>query len=999
MRWRTVQSAILSLMTISAMAAHALAAEGASRPPVLPLRSVTCDFERPLSGWQEPGGDSGIVADPEDARNHVYRIVATRPHHTQLLLLDSSKWPNFVGSCRLKVVSWEGEPPALYVYGRLSRGSFRGVSVSRSGSRGFCWYGQNQRNPTLGTAHVSYDAVGGRWLNVKLACWENHLFGKAWLDGSPEPVWQIHGESPGQGEGRFGVGAWTSPRNPSSAVVLVDDITFQPLTEAALERLKMRVHPRPPFDPSTALPRAGVFQSPGGIGLATQDMAFVFERESGEISHIVHRPSGLDFVSPRDFCALFDISLTKPYEGERMSVPSAEFGEVRVQETGDDRLELAFLNHPSLPLTVRVTASIGEDQTVRLRLQVANESDWAIAGVRFPQIAYRAPLGDDVADDCLILPWSDGSVLPAPGQRSQSRSALYPGHAFTQFSALYDGRAGLYFAAYDSDGHCKEWQLRTVEGRSVEMTLLHRFPELRGEAVATPYDVVFRTFVGDWRDAADIYKVWAKRQPWCAKTLAQRDDISQFLKDGCGVVIVSIQNEPGRTKWVGRDLERIHELAAAYRERTELAHVIVVPYGWENRGTWAGINYLPAVPSNEAWKRANVALKAQGDRSAFMTSGLWWVVKRQRTHNGPAFDDSAQFERLKDMVIHNADGTPWFVDNYEKTTVRGNWRGLSAKLCHGSEDALEVMRRIFIDVARLGVPLISFDQEIGGGQHVPCYRKSHGHPPGYGNWMWTGFRDLCARILEDGRPIEPEFGLFMENASELAIPYMATYWSRQFGEVDHGATGARGVGLFSYLYHEYVTAIGAACVQGQGQQGTRPHPGLRCYVMANNLTRGLIPGPFIHDVPLESSNEWQKTISRAFFSYCKPYARFPEYLVLGISRRPPAIECRDVDLWFLRRDPKGEPRKPGGPPLVEVHISLPSVTAGSFEAADGSVGTVMVNTTAEPQDATLRLDRPAESAALYRADRTEERGWDSLPAGAEIPISLEPYGTRMLVVR
>ncbi|MFQ5811406.1 MAG: hypothetical protein ACE5JM_17445, partial [Armatimonadota bacterium] len=223
--------------------------------------------------------------------------------------------------------------------------------------------------------------------------------------------------------------------------------------------------------------------------------------------------------------------------------------------------------------------------------------------------------------------------------------------------------------------------------------------------------------------------------------------------------------------------------------------------------------------------------------------------------------------------------------------------------------------------------------------------------------------------------------------------------SRQFAEVDHGAVGARGVGLFSYLYHEYVTAIGAACVQGQGQQGTRPHPGLRVRVMANNLTRGLIPGPFHHDVPLEPTNEWQQTISQAFFSYCQPYASFPEYLVLGTTRRSPQVRCAELDVWFYRRSQEGEPLKPGGPPVMQVPLALPAVTAGSFEAADGSLGTVIVNVTGEDQEAVVTLGRPGESAVLYQADRSEERRWDSAAEGANIPVSLEPYGTRMLVVR
>jgi hypothetical protein len=345
------------------------------------------------------------------------------------------------------------------------------------------------------------------------------------------------------------------------------------------------------------------------------------------------------------------------------------------------------------------------------------------------------------------------------------------------------------------------------------------------------------------------------------------------------------------------------------------------------------------------------------------------------------------------------------VDNYEKLTEHGSWRGLSAKLCHGSQEARDTMKAIFLETTALGVPLVSFDQEIGGAQMAPCYSTTHGHPPGYGNWMWADFRDLCAEILEEGKPIQPELGLFLENVSELAIPYMATYWSRQFGEVDVGVTGGRGVGLFSYLYHEYVTAIGAACVQGQGQRGTRPSAGLRCMVLANNLVRGLIPGPFMHHVPLETEEEWEKLVSGAYFSYCRPYKHFPEYLLLGKTVRPLPVECDTTEVTFWRRDVKnGTPRRKGGPPLAEVELKVPAVAVGSFEAADGSVATFLANVTPEVQAATVRVAE-GKGPAVFSSDRSDlSDGSDKSDKAKYSPdllltLSLDPFEVRVVVTR
>ncbi|MBM3890633.1 MAG: hypothetical protein FJ388_16085, partial [Verrucomicrobia bacterium] len=64
----------------------------------------TWDFEHGAVGWQEPGAGSGVVTDLDKPGNHAYQIVATKPHHTQLILSGSEAAPEFVASARFKVV-------------------------------------------------------------------------------------------------------------------------------------------------------------------------------------------------------------------------------------------------------------------------------------------------------------------------------------------------------------------------------------------------------------------------------------------------------------------------------------------------------------------------------------------------------------------------------------------------------------------------------------------------------------------------------------------------------------------------------------------------------------------------------------------------------------------------------------------------------------------------------------------------------------------------------
>ena len=977
---------IYTLLTACCLAASAaLSAPDASK---------VWDFETGAGGLTAAGTGCGIVPEPGVPANHAFQIVATRAHHTHLRVEGAERTRSFVLSFRAKVLEWEGEAPVLYAYGAIDKGALRALSISRQAGQLFCWYGRGQANPALGSVSTGYGGKG-KWVHAAIACVDDYILAKAWLPGSPEPGWQAEGKDPRNLSGTVALGVWTSPRTPSKAKVLFDDVRFVPLAPSMLKSWGIRLGPRPKLDVADVPKSPGVFRVEGRVGLASAHTAVAFELGTGEMTNFVDRATGRDFIAPEVKRSLFEIQLTQPHQDKTMAVNSRDFRKV-TEERAPRGIAIEFGGHPALALSARVTASLHDDGSVRLRIRVANSSKWCIASVTLPNMPAPAALGGDDADDALLMPWSSGGRLAAPGRTSQARTVDYPGSAFAQFYALYDKTAGAYVAMHDPGGHCKRFLFRTLSKQHVSVGLEHLFPELPGQDAELPYDVVLRTFQGDWRDAAAIYKTWAAKQPWCAKTLAERDDIPQFLREGSGIIITGIQNPQGRAKLLGENLEKLPDLMDAYREKTGLAHMIFVPYGWENRGTWAGINYFPSIPSDELWAKANTELRKRGHRTAFLTSGFWWVVKRQKTSNGPAFDDTPDFERRKGMCIQNADGSTWRTDWYERTKEFGSWRGLSVKLCHGSPEARNAMKDIFLRAARLDVPLVSFDQEIGGCQTAPCYSRGHGHPPGWGNWMWTDFRDLCADILREGKPIQPELGLFLENVSELAIPYMATYWSRQFGQMDVGAQGGQGIGLFSYLYHEYVTAIGAACVQGQGYHGSQPHPGLRRYIFANNLVRGLIPGPFMHEVPLEGGNKWGRSVASAYFAFCRPYKHFPEYLMLGKTVRPLQIECQDAQLYFWRRGgTDAKPRRKGGPALSRWPLVLPAVTTGSFEAADRSVAAFVVNTTTDPQEAVAIVPR-GKRVTVYNADRTDA---GQPQTEGRIPLFLEPLGVRVVVMR
>lgn len=956
-------------------------------------QAASWDFEQGVAGWRQPDGGS-VIAEPGSTGNHAYQILAKKPHHTKLMFEGNDVSPNFLASARFRVLSSEGAKPTIFLYGRNGKSGYRGLRIGGGSAQGFFWVNEGgQRAETADSVRLPETDC---WIHAKLACYGEFLFAKCWAEGRREPRWQIFGKHAGVDEGTFGLGVWLPPGEASEARVLFDDVEIQPITEADLAAFGLRLGPRPPLKASDVRAKPGVFETADYAGLATPSTVVAFDRNTGELAHLLHRATGQDFVSSAGGNqSLFKLTLTKPHEGKQQEVAAIDFLRLSTSEPQPGTLELTFTDHAALPLVVRVRASADADGLVHLGFALSNPTDWTLCRNQFPNFVSPPCIGETVEDDRAMLPgFGDLLLVEAPGAHDTSSRGVYPEAMPIQFVAYYDPAAGLYMATYDANANYKIWTTLLRKDRFVQTNLTHLRPEVHASESALPYDVVLGTFTGDWRDAATIYKRWAKQQPWCEKRITQRDDIPKYYLEGAAQLCVPFLHEKPQYELFSFDkIGDLPKIAAEYQKRTGMPHIGFAPFGWENRGAWAGINYFPARPSTEIWQEVSRAMNEQGNFIITLPSGFSWVVKRKATKSGPAFDDTADYEQRKGMTVHNTDGAPFVIDDYE---AANSWMGMQVKLCHGSEDARKTAVDIFLGIARMGSSVIQFDQEIGGGQSHPCYSKEHGHTPGFGTWMWDGFVEVCNELNRRGRAVRPDFGLSIEGCSELAIPLMATQWGRQCAEVVSYRANGRTLGLFSYLYHEYMPVIGDGFSAGEGMGNAAGSAELRCFRLANTLARGLIPTVYMEQVPLEPKDDWRAKVSQAFFAYCRPFPHFPEYLLAGETLRPLPVECAEQELWHYQADEQGDLTIMGHK-ARKATIRRPTVVTGTFKAEDGSIGTVIVNASTVEQTAKLLVLSGARGAVLYRADRTEVQRWDKRPS--EVPLTLEPFGVRMLILR
>ena len=490
-------------------------------------RAGSWDFEQGVAQWRQPNG-GGVIAEPGVTGNHAYQILANKPHHTRLMLESNDIGPNFLASVRFRMLSSEGASPTIFVYGRNGDSGFRSLRIAGGSAQGFFWESKGNRRAETGDS-VRLPETDG-WTHAKLACYGEFLFAKCWPDGRREPRWQIFGKRAGADEGDFGVGVWLPPGEVSETRVLFDDAEIQALAEADLAALGLRLGPRSPLKASDVPAKPGVFETTDYVGLATPSTAIAFDRATGELAHLLHRATGQDFVSSQaGNRSLFNLTLTKPYEGEQQELAAIDFLRLSTSQPQPGTLELTFSDHAALPLVVRVRVTPDADGLVHLSFVLNNPTDWTLCRNQFPNFASPPCIGEAVEDDRAMLPgFGDLLLVEAPGAHDVSSRGMYPESMPVQFVAYYDPTAGLYMATYDACAHYKIWTTLIRKGQSVRMDLTHLRPEVPAEESALPYDVVLGTFTGDWRDAAGIYKRWARRQPWCEKRITQRDDIPKY---------------------------------------------------------------------------------------------------------------------------------------------------------------------------------------------------------------------------------------------------------------------------------------------------------------------------------------------------------------------------------------------------------------------------------------------------------------------------------------
>lgn len=701
------------------------------------------------------------------------------------------------------------------------------------------------------------------------------------------------------------------------------------------------------------------------------------------IRQLVHKASGQRLLSEPSAGGLFTIILAKE-DGTRETVESRQASQSSVnveQADGAGTLSLHYAGFPVEGLGVEVTAQWSPDDPItRWSMRMEHLPGKRIALVRFPQLAAVPVIGEG-KDNVFVLPALPGTLIENPAENwrnGQSVRLDYPGNLSAQFLTYQDRQAGVYLASMDPLGYAKAL---VVQKRDGGMHLWHEFiPAASSDTQwKSPYSLAIGVTQGTWCDSADQYKRWAVRQPWCAKTLDQRDDIPAWWKAGPAVHTVEVRTYDDTRTCTGSYYPKLAEHVETYARKLD-GPVVAMLAGWENHRRWTAGDYFPLFDEENA-RRIIAEIKAVGNRPFFFLSGLFFTYWNEGRDEG---EIPAAKEHLASYVIDEKTGKPAeYVLN--ESNPSGDWKRHSYQFCVAAPGTMEFFLRIVDRAHELGIDVLQMDQTVSGAG-AACYSTEHGHALGGGLYRTQAFHQLLDAMRQRGKSHTPDFVLFHEEPHEYLIPHLDGFHVREYYAKRwyRGYSGAVGIPLFSYLYHEYAIGYGgdsAPLTPHDNRVAVRAH--------AMNLVAGRTPGGSVwsNQAAMFNAHRDQVAMLRAHSRLLR--TRAGELLMLGRMLHPLELDATNLSLGIpVRVGDKWETQE----------LVTPAVLTSSWQSPTGAIGHLFVNISDVAQPVKVDLDaRNVASPALCNAAICRPQSndgfqplWKEVSVPKEFAIELAP---------
>ncbi|MCL6444548.1 MAG: DUF6259 domain-containing protein [Alicyclobacillus sp.] len=599
----------------------------------------------------------------------------------------------------------------------------------------------------------------------------------------------------------------------------------------------------------------------------------------------------------------------EPLRMKRSTGWSSEFTEFEYHEIAEDGGEPGVLLIWRINADVKVVARVNVPRDANeaiFRVDLINNSDEWILALEYPIIGKLRQITDGGVDDRLAHSYATGFLIKNPlatfasdgdGFRFMPYPESFSGATMQFFTYYGQGRGGLYFAAEDSECHAK-WLNFYRRGDRLEASFIHGYADVGAKkGVHPPYPVVVKLMnEGNWYEAAEEYKRWARKQPWTQRgPLAEVDTArkARWLLEEIGLATFGINASHDRTKWI----QTYHKLAD-----TSVFHV--TGPDWPR----AGQTYTNCLPGGfDDWFptrfcQENIeTFRRLGDRFAPFEFDYLFNF------------DGADGDRGK-HARHIMPPEPMSIDKYKFPFI-----------CPADPYTRELhIRRDEHLAQEVSIDAIYYDISANNILKV-CMDPSHGHPVGGGREITVAYRDNYRDTKEAMTRVAGKYvAMGTEMVNEVFIDLLDFYQARAGAQPATSFEGwnirhllktgeAELIPLFTYVYHEY----GPVRLDGWGNL-TREIGQLFYYTVARTYLWGGVYELNYEYCPMEAIDEEENPAEEHYYTfeprgyelapergeYLRQFARLRtgkgnKYLAYGVMQRPLRFETDTVCLdWF-----------------------------------------------------------------------------------------------------
>jgi hypothetical protein len=733
---------------------------------------------------------------------------------------------------------------------------------------------------------------------------------------------------------------------------------------------------------------------PSSIGLENEFIRVLFNRSNGSFKEIYNKEKDLYLVQNHAASSPVGISYASSYD-DNINQFYYIMGEDTLKKKA---LIFNWVFGDSSVVSVKIELSRGSNE---LKFYVKSESNGLqpIYKITYPIITGIESL-KTAATDNLVSPFATGYLFKAPftapgdielgeGDTIYPQGWNYP----MQFISWYsEGTGGFYIAAEDPKYYVKSFPMKKT-GSTLRFAIVNHINDISARITDFNYPIVIANMnKGNWYEAADKYRGWAKKQPWTAQgTVEQRSDISKWLYEEVSLVNFGIDASMN-TAGLNAIIPAMYDAIKA-ESGGKIMNVFLL--SWVRR--FESNMYLTTFESFfPAYLKEDFVDKINnyGDKQIFFTTNTLFNEKYMQGSGVNTYYSMIAITSNPNggtsSYYWDSDRHTWFMDPSVQDWVDLNMNKDEYILDTYNTDG--------------------FYYDIGAGALAPleCFNPDHEH--GNKTNLIPFYQEMSklARILtlEQGTPC-----VGMELISEPFIPYTDYYQARANGGLlswmEHdrirsliAAGYAEKVPLFDYVYHAY------GPIRTDGYMLPSEEIGEAYYsVLGSTVLWGGLPQFNFEFLTNDgsvagTSDRYLKAedivLSKAAFIGELADARLgfgKEYLVYGEMKQPVDLDCGKINYAYTNINITGSP--------LSGTAAVDKVIKAAY-THNGKAGLFFLNVTDTAIPVNFDIDGSRygiKNAGVYEVTNNNLKKADLQNGACNVAVTLPPHKIVMLELR